>query len=103
MPRLFAVLRTRGPAWDPTRPMEAQQDWEPHAAFITALHDQGCVLLVGPLEDAPHALLIVRADSADEVAHRLADDPWSASGHLKTTLLAPWTLRLGAIDAAQRR
>lgn len=103
MPRLFAVTRTRGPAWDATCGMEQQQAWAEHAAFITALYEQGHVLLVGPLEETAQALLVMQADDAAQIAALLADDPWSVSGHLSTAQVAPWTLRLGAIASAQRR
>jgi hypothetical protein len=54
--------------------------------------------LVGPLQGAPHALLILRADSAEAIEPRLPADPWSINGLLRTTLLAPRTLRLGSLD-----
>jgi uncharacterized protein YciI len=98
--RLFAVTRTRGPAWDPARPMEAQADWAGHAAFIHSLHAEGFVLLVGPLEDTPDALLIVRARDAQEIDARLARDCWTHLDLLRTTQVAPWTLRLGSIGSA---
>jgi len=100
---LFAVLRTRGPAWDASVDMEHQHNWRPHADFITSLHAEGFVVLVGPLEGVPHALLIVHAESAEQVEAQLAHDPWSGSGHLTTTLLAPWSLRLGSLGTAPQR
>jgi uncharacterized protein YciI len=101
--RLFAVIRSRGPNWDATRRMEDQWDWQAHAAFMTGLHSDGFVVLVGPLEGTPDVLLIARADDAEQVIARLADDPWTGSGHLRLTQVAPWTLRLGTLDADQRR
>jgi hypothetical protein len=95
--RLFAVTRTRGPAWDAARPMEQQQDWAGHAAFVTALFQEGFVRLVGPLEGTHEALLIVEATDAAEIGARLADDCWSQLGLLTTTRIAPWTLRLGSL------
>jgi len=97
--RLFAVTRTRGPAWDPARKMEEQPDWAGHAAFIRALHADGFVLLVGPLEGTQDALLIVRAHDPQEIAARLAQDPWTGLDLLRTSQVAPWTLRLGSLGA----
>ena len=37
MPRLFAVTRSRGPAWRAERPMEEQDEWQSHAVFMTGL------------------------------------------------------------------
>ncbi len=50
MKRLFAVIRSRGPAWDNTLPMDDQVDWPTHAAFMDALTDEGFVALGGPIE-----------------------------------------------------
>ena len=95
--RLFAVVRSRGPAWDPARPMEQQADWAGHAAFMRALFHDGFVRLVGPLEGTQDALLIVRAADVAEIEARLAEDCWSRLDLLRTTRIAPWQLRLGEI------
>ena len=72
MPRLFAVTRSRGPAWNAERPMEEQDEWHSHAVFMTALHRDGFVLLVGPLEGTPDVLLIALANDVDEIRSRLS-------------------------------
>jgi hypothetical protein len=74
MPRIFAVTRTRGPAFNPALPLEQQDDWRGHANFMNALHDEGFVLLGGPLEGSPDVLLIVRANDPDEIRARFLDD-----------------------------
>src|SRR5262245_9960699 len=56
---LFAVLRSRGPAWDDSKPLEGQLDWAGHAAFMDALFEQRFAVLVGPLEGTRDALLIL--------------------------------------------
>ena len=43
MRRLFAVMRRYGPPYDPGRPLEEQQDWEAHRAFMNALEADGLV------------------------------------------------------------
>ncbi len=99
MPRdaLFAVIRTRGPAWDDARPLEQQDEWDAHASFMNALVREGFVVLGGPLEDTSDVLLIVRAGTADEVVNRLSEDPWTAPDLLRVSKVMPWTLRLGAL------
>ena len=97
MPRLFAVTRSRGPAWRAGRPLEEQEDWAAHAVFMTALHREGFVVLGGPLEGTPDVLLIARANDADEIRARLADDPWTRNNLLRLERIVPWTLRLGAL------
>jgi uncharacterized protein YciI len=97
MPRLFAVTRSRGPAWNAARPMEEQAEWPAHAVFMNALHRDGFVVLGGPLEGTPDVLLIARANDADEITARLSDDAWARNGLLRITQIVPWTLRLGAL------
>ena len=98
MKRLFAVVRSRGPAWDRSLSMEEQQDWRAHADFMTALAAEGFAVLVGPLEGTEEVLLIARANDAAEVERRLAEDCWARDGQLRTKWIAPWTLRLGSLD-----
>jgi hypothetical protein len=75
MPQLFAVVRTRGPAWQEARPLEGQADWAGHASFMNSLENEGFVILGGPLEGTSDTLLVVSAKSPDEVRSRLAKDP----------------------------
>jgi uncharacterized protein YciI len=98
MERAFVVLRSRGPAWDESKPLEAQSDWAAHAAFMDALFEQRFAALVGPLEGTRDALLILRASSASEVIERLASDPWTTNGLLLTKQISPWQIRLGTLE-----
>jgi uncharacterized protein YciI len=97
MARLFAVTRSHGAGWKDARPLEEQDDWKGHAAFMDALHAEGFVLIAGPLEGTREALLIIRAKDAEEVKSRLSSDPWTGTGLLRTTRVVPWTLRLGSL------
>ena len=97
MERAFVVLRSRGPAWDDSKPLEGQSEWVPHAAFMDALYEEGFAALVGPLEGTRDALLIVRASSAAQVNDRLASDPWTTNGLLVTKQISPWQIRLGTL------
>jgi len=93
---LFAVTRSRGPAWDPALPMEEQADWDAHAAFMDQLEREGFVVLAGPLEDTPYVMLAVRAESLQKVRAKLSEDPWEVARLIETTRIVGWTLRLGA-------
>lgn len=97
MERAFAVLRSRGPAWDDSKPLEDQSDWAAHAAFMDALFEQRFAALVGPLEGTRDALLILRASSESEIVEGLASDPWTTNGLLVTKQISPWQLRLGSL------
>jgi uncharacterized protein YciI len=98
MPQLFAVIRTRGPAFEPARPLEGQTDWAAHAAFMNGLVRDGAIILGGPLEGTADVLLVMRAETADEARRQLAADPWAVQDLLRVTRISPWTLRLGALD-----
>ena len=98
MRRLFAVIRTRGPAWQDSRPLDGQADWGPHASFMNSLANGGFVILGGPLEGTSDVLLVVRVTTPDEVRSRLAEDPWASADLLRVVRVAPWTLRLGSLE-----
>ena len=97
MEHAFVVLRSRGPAWDDSKPLEDQSDWGAHAAFMDQLFEQGFAVLVGPLEGTRDALLILRASTASEIVERLAADPWTTNGILVTKQISPWQIRLGTL------
>jgi len=98
MPRLFAVTRTRGPAFNAVLPLEQQDDWRGHADFMNKLHNEGFVLLGGPLEGTADVLLIVRSDNAEEIHARFSGDSWTRKDLLRIKQIVPWTLRLGALS-----
>jgi hypothetical protein len=53
------------------------------------------------LEGTPDVLLVMRADRADEAAHHLQDDPWTALNLLVVEKVMPWTIRLGALPGTR--
>jgi len=93
-------MRTRGPAWNDSVPMERQVDWRPHADFMNALHDQGFARLAGPITGTRDVLMVFRAGSEAEVEARLAEDCWSVKGLLRTLWIRPWEVRLGSLGEA---
>ncbi len=98
MTTVFVVLRSRGPAWDDSQPLEGQAEWRAHAAFMDALFEEGFAALVGPLEGTRDALLVLRASSASEIDRRLSTDPWTTNGLLTTRQISRWELRLGSLQ-----
>ena len=95
----WAVLRTRGPCWDQSRKLREQDEWDAHAAFMENLAAEGFVVLGGPLGD-DHVLLIVDAESEDEIVPRLAPDPWVPMELLEVESVRRWTVLLRAGPAA---
>jgi uncharacterized protein YciI len=98
MKKLFAVVRSRGAAWNDALPLEGQEDWRGHADFMNALQDEGFVVLGGTLDGSADFLLIFRARDVEEIAARLEADPWTRMELLRITRMAPWTLRLGTLE-----
>jgi uncharacterized protein YciI len=98
MKKLFAVIRSRGSAWHASRSLEEQQEWGTHAAFMNGLAKEGFVVLGGPLEGSDDVLLIVRAETEQEIIERFAVDPWSRMDLLRIHRVAPWHLRLGSLS-----
>jgi len=94
----FAVLNTRGPNWDDSKPMEEQVDWRAHADFMNGLANEWFVLLGGPFKGTRDVLLVVRAEDRQEVEARLSPDCWVVKGLLRNLRIEPWELRLGSLD-----
>jgi uncharacterized protein YciI len=97
MQDLFVVIRRYGPPYARDVPLEEQQDWEAHRAFMNVLAAEGLVRLGGPLEEREDVLLVFRGKDKDEIQRRLADDPWTKSGILSTARISRWTLRIGEV------
>ncbi len=97
MKRLFAVIRSLGPAWQASLPLESQEGWDAHASFMNALAKEEFVVLGGPLEGTPDVLLIVRAETPNEIVDRLSADPWTGKDLLRLSRITPWNLRLGSL------
>ncbi|HYD12223.1 MAG TPA: YciI family protein [Allosphingosinicella sp.] len=93
---IYAIWRRRAGAWKQGEPIEAQDDWPGHAAFMMKGQADGIVKLAGPVDDKG-ALIVVRAKSPEAVEAWLAADPWTASGLLVTERIARWTLRIGSL------
>ena len=98
MRRLFVVIRSRGPAWDDSRPLADQVVWAAHVTFMNGRAAEGFVALGGPLEGTPDVLLVVRATDDAEITERLSADPWARNGLLIVKQICPWWIRLGSLS-----
>jgi uncharacterized protein YciI len=89
----YAMVRARGERWDTSRPMRQQEQYEEHMAFVDALSDDGFVILGGPLGEREERFLFVfAAENADAIEARLADDPWSRLGIVRTVSVERWDI-----------
>jgi len=95
---LFAVVRERGPGWDPARPMREQDGWDAHAAFMDGLAEQGFVVLGGPVGAGERRFLFaMRAADEAAIRARLDEDPWTPPGTIVVASVEPWTVLLGDV------
>ena len=99
-PRLFAVIRVRGTAWQADRAMQKQLAWSEHATFMNGLAESRFIVLGGPLGDGQRVLHIVEAVSEIAIRERFSTDPWEAMSLLRTESVEPWTVLLDR-DAAR--
>lgn len=60
---------------------------------MNSLADAGFVVLGGPLDET-RALLIIDATGKDQIAQRLAADPWTEMEILSTDCVRPWEILL---------
>ena len=97
MKRTYAVTRTYGLAWNPSRPLEGQDAWLPHAEFMNTLQAEGFIIAGGPLDGTTDVLLIVCAHDEAEIRLRLDADPWTHMNLLTVARIVPWTIRLGSL------
>src|SRR2546426_12501192 len=73
----WVVRVERGGPWDWSRDMREQDGWDEHAAYMDAMFEEGCALLVGPLEGGRDVLWVVEADSEEAGEGRVAGGPLS--------------------------
>ena len=93
----YAVTRERGENWNAGLAMRQQERWDEHAVFMDALADEGFIILGGPLGDGEKKfLLIITAEGEQEIAARLANDPWTPMGLLRTAKVERWEILLRA-------
>jgi uncharacterized protein YciI len=96
----FVVISSVGPNRDPSKGAREQPFWDEHATFIDKLVDKGFIFMGGPLVDGTSlpsgALLIVNADSENEVRENLENDPWFKRGILKLESVTRWQIFIDA-------
>ncbi len=69
---------------------------------MDGLVDDGFILLGGPLAGERDTLHVVRADSEDQIRHRLATDPWAQNGMLTPVAIERWELLLDGLGLKER-
>ena len=96
MKNTFMILWAHGPAWVEGKTVREQLYWTEHAAFMDPLFEQGMVVLGGPFTDGTGSMVIVEAESEQEVADLFAHDPFLVHGIFALGSLKQWQLFLDA-------
>jgi uncharacterized protein YciI len=63
-----------------------------HLAYANALHDQGKVVLAGPVGDGSGAMMVLQASSLEEAEEIVKSDPYTAAGVGSDHVLRPWNV-----------
>ena len=100
----FAVRLARGGPWDWSRDMREQAEFEEHARIMDAMVADGFIVLGGPLAGDREVLMVVCADSEQQVRGRLATDNWVRSGMLTIASVQAWRVLLdGRVTVSAER
>ena len=91
MSKTFVVLSVAGPHRGLTKGTREQPYWDEHARFIDRI-TEGFILMGGPFEEEGGAMLIVRAETEDEVREKLKPDPWYDHGILQLQSIHRWDI-----------
>jgi uncharacterized protein YciI len=96
---VFVLTQVNGPDYDASRHRREQAAWAEHAAYMDKLLADGFVIMGGPLDDGHQVMLILEAADEQEVAAKLAADPWRPMGILATKALQRWDVWLDSRTA----
>jgi uncharacterized protein YciI len=94
--RYLALTLEPGPAWDASRPMREQAAWREHAELMDRWVDEGFIVLGGPFGREETILVILDAETEEEVRARFASDPWIELGIRRVAEIVPWQILLRA-------
>lgn len=81
--------------YQPDRDADRDRHRDEHRGYLQSLTDSGTILLRGPYADAnggPGALLVLRAESPEQVTTALDPDPFNREGLIRERVVREWTL-----------
>jgi uncharacterized protein len=97
----YAAFLRPGSLWDPAKTAREQLFWDDHARYMDALFETGIIILGGPFADRTGSLVIVKADSADQVWDMYREDPWTTQDVMKVADVKEWTIFLDGRQAKE--
>jgi len=90
-PKLFLVMKTPGPSWDPALERRKQVLWDEHAAYMDELAAAGTVVVGGPAGDGDEVLVLYDARDQEALQAILEKDPWTGTV-LQIDSIVPWSI-----------
>lgn len=91
MRSVYLVVREPGRLWLPLGALDQQPDWAAHAEFMGGLFNAGRLLFGGPLREVSGKIvLVMAADSREEVRALLERDPWQTGAVIRTASVTTW-------------
>jgi len=63
-----------------------------HLAYLHTLHENGTVVLAGPVGDGSGAMMVLKAGSEEEAARVIRSDPYTTAGVGVDHVLRPWNV-----------
>jgi uncharacterized protein YciI len=63
-----------------------------HLAYVRSLHENGTVVLAGPVGDGSGAMMVLQVGSEEEAARVVEGDPYTAAGVGVDHVLRPWNV-----------
>jgi uncharacterized protein YciI len=76
--------------------MREQAAWREHAELMDRWVDEGFIVLGGPFGGEETILVILDAETEEEVRARFASDPWIELGIRRVAEIVPWQILLRA-------
>jgi uncharacterized protein len=67
-----------------------------HLAYVRSLHENGTVVLAGPVGDGSGAMMVLQVGSEEEAARVVEGDPYTAAGVGVDHVLRPWNVVIPA-------
>ena len=84
--------------YDTSRLAEQDEVRPSHRAYLASLHEQGSLVASGPwVDEAPGALIVMRANSASEVEDLLSQDPFQRHGFVTHVTVREWNPVIGSL------
>jgi len=67
-----------------------------HLDYMNRLHDEGVVVLAGPMADGAGAMVLLRAEDEGEARGLVEEDPYAVEGVSVDAQLREWNVVIGA-------